>query len=690
MSLINAFKIIKNEGMSTFGHVLKEKMAEREDDNRRYNRIINTTEKEIKECYKNVTESIFGMVDLTDISSISNVIAEVKKTDFEYVGFKSDSFYLEEDALKVLTSVSSNLRRAGLEYDLFYSDEDFIDEKNNRFNPIFKADYSVDTLYSYNYIGEGFFANKEKILLLLEELAREEGDEIKDISLLRYKLLIMLSMNEVKAFHVNCCLVHNVSYEEKGHDYMKAMAELIIQEHKKLGEELTVVTKDIKGEITRKNQIFTALNYLYYKTGNEKVSIIIPSKDNPELVKKCIKAIDKYTTVTNYEIVLVDNGSNDENKSIIEEFVRKSCEENGHSARDIKYVYDKRDFNFSYMCNLGARHASGEYYLFLNDDVEIIDNDIPNGFDWLSVMLGFASRSLVGTVGVKLLYPDKKSIQHVGIVNYEEAGFAHIHAREDDLQLLGQYRNRANMNVLCVTAAAVLVSAKKFWQVGGFNEDLVVTHNDVELGLKLYEAGYNNVLVNSVKLIHHESLTRGLDGESEEKSRRNMKERELTFKLHPYLKKRDPFYSEYLTQMEFNERVNYSRIYDEDMSELIKADNKSKIYLRDENGKIKARITAVALRDKLEIRGYAYRRDGSNKKALKISYLIEGVNDSYIAEAKNKCDRVAHQRLGLEKNCNFAENYCNLNPAKLKAGNYKIKMICDDIIVAVSKGVSII
>jgi GT2 family glycosyltransferase len=405
--------------------------------------------------------------------------------------------------------------------------------------------------------------------------------------------------------------------------------------------------------------------------------------------------------VTNYEIVLVDNGSNDENKSIIEEFVRKSCEENGHSARDIKYVYDKRDFNFSYMCNLGARHASGEYYLFLNDDVEIIDNDIPNGFDWLSVMLGFASRSLVGTVGVKLLYPDKKSIQHVGIVNFEEAGFAHVFAREDDLQLLGQYRNRANMNVLCVTAAAVLVSANKFKKAGAFLEQLEVTHNDVELGLKIYEAGYRNVLVNAISLIHHESLTRGLDGESEEKSRRNMKERELTFKLHPYLKKRDPFYSEYLTQMEFNERVNYAPVYDEELLEAKEIDARDFVYNEED---IVAKITSVVVEDKLKIRGYAYygcdELDGNdnknnnkkclrkarraNRKGLKVSYVLKGEDVVYEIKAGNKCDRMAHQRFNLASHCNYAENYCNVALKDIKAGRYEVKMLYKGRIVAVN------
>jgi len=676
MSLLNAFKIIKNEGMKTFGHVVKEKLAEREDDNKRYYRIIKTTETGIKDLYKDQTETNFDLINVSAVKSIERLKEKIEASNGKYVAFVDSSFYFEADCLTMLTALSNNLKKSESFYDLFYADEDYLDENEKRVNPDFKPDYSVDSLYSYNYIGKGWFIRRELLIEVLDEYHKDNGDDINDWSLFKYQLLVAFSMKDIKVYHVNRVLVHNKNVEKIGHAYMKKMADFIKKEYKKKNIELEIITKNIENNDLN----YKALNYLYYKTDKEKVSIIIPSKDNPELVKKCLVAIKKFTKYTNYNIVLVDNGSSKENRLKIEELVEES-------SLDIRYIYEKRDFNFSYMCNLGARHADGDYYLFLNDDVEIVKNNIPEGYDWLSVMLGFAKQDRIGSVGVKLLYPDGKHIQHLGIVNYEEAGFAHIYAREEDLKPLKQYRNRANINVLCVTAAAVLVSAKKFREVGGFLERLEVTHNDVELGLKLYEKGYDNLLVNAISLIHHESLTRGLDGESEEKSRRNMKERELTYKLHPDLKKRDPFYSEYLSQMEFNNSLNYSKIYDEDISSLKEISNK--LDYKEDSGEIKAAISSVIIKDKLMIKGYAYSRDNTNRKTIKVRYILEAKERSYEAKANNKCDRMAHQRFGLEKHCNYAENYCNLSLTGIEPGEYTIKMIYNNRIVAKYDGVFI-
>ncbi|SEG02284.1 glycosyltransferase family 2 protein [Lachnospira multipara] len=729
--LSNGIKIIKNEGLRTFGHVLKEKLAERKDDNYRYWQIIKTTEKSIKDSYKDVTELEVDLIDLTNIRELSRLRERVADIKTDLVCFVDDRFYLESDCLNVVTAVLESLKRTGKDVDVFYADEDYVDKKNNRYNPDFKADFSFDTLLSYNYVGEFWCAKKDKILNCIDELEENDLINIENPSLIKYKMLILMALSDGKFYHINRCLMHkkeeiryNQAFYEDAAAFIKKMwsgaaCEESDSEESDCKESACkesdckdINYKDIDCKEFRKLEIRTdklespvygheAVNHIFYNTANEKVSIIIPSKDNPELVNKCLSAIKKYTYVSNYEIVLVDNGSSEENKAKIENLIKEFIKDSGVN---VKYIFDKKGFNFAYMCNLGAKNAEGEYLLFLNDDVEIIENILPQNQDWLSVLTGFASQKNTGSVGVKLLYPDKKHIQHVGIVNYEEAGFAHVFAREDDEKPLGHLRNRADMDCLCVTAACVLVSTNKFWQVGGFNEDLVVTHNDVELGLKLYEEGYNNVLVNSVKLIHHESLTRGSDGEDEKKSRRNMLERELTYKLHPKLKKRDPFYSPYLSQMEFDERVNYAPVYDEELSEANEIDSCDFIY-SDEG--IKAEITSVVVEDKLRIRGYAYyecdewsagsdislnkdfiekkglkKARKANRKGLEVSYILKGEDIVYELKGNNKCDRMAHQRFNLASHCNYAENYCNATLAEIKAGTYEVKMLYKGRIVA--------
>ncbi len=750
MSLLNAFKIVKDEGMKTFGHVLKEKLAERKDDNYRYNKIIKNTEESIKDSYKDVTELDVDLIDLTNIRELSRLRERVADIKTEYISFVDDRFYLESDCLNMVTGVFESLKRTGKDVDVFYADEDFIDKKNKRFNPDFKAEFSFDTLLSYNYIGEFWCAKKDKILKCIDELEENDLINIENPSLIKYKMLILMALSNGKFYHINRCLMHkkeeiryNQAFYEDAAGFIKKMwansnaadcKESVCKEsvcEESVCEESDC--KDIDCKEFRKLELRTdklespvsgheAVNHIFYNTAKEKVSIIIPSKDNPELVSKCLSAIKKYTYVSSYEIVLVDNGSSEENKAKIENLIKEFIKDSGVN---VKYIFDKKDFNFAYMCNLGAKNAEGEYLLFLNDDVEIIENILPQNQDWLSVLTGFASQKNTGSVGVKLLYPDKKHIQHVGIVNYEEAGFAHVFAREDDEKPLGHLRNRADMDCLCVTAACVLVSTKKFWQVGGFNEDLVVTHNDVELGLKLYEAGYNNVLVNSVKLIHHESLTRGSDGEDEKKSRRNMLERELTYKLHPNLKKRDPFYSPFLSQMEFNERVNYALIYDEELSEIKEIEGRDFVYNEED---IVAKITSVVVEDKLSIRGFAYygcdELDGgskgdskddlkqglagsdnndnknndkkchrkarrANRKGLRVSYILKGEDAVYEIKAGNKCDRMAHQRFNLASHCNYAENYCNVALKDIKAGSYEVKMLYKGRIVAKKGNITI-
>lgn len=721
MSLLNAFKIVKDEGMKTFGHVLKEKLAERKDDNYRYWQIIKTTEKSIKDSYKDMTDLDVDLIDLTNIRELSRLRERVADIKTDLVCFVDERFYLESDCLNVVTAAFESLKRTGKDVDVFYADEDFVDKKNKRYNPDFKADFSFDTLLSYNYVGEFWCAKKDKILKCIDELEENDSINIENPSLIKYKMLILMALSDGKFYHINRCLMHkkeeiryNQAFYEDVAGFIKKMwADSDAADCKESDSEESDC-KDIDCKEFRKLEVRTdklespfsgheAVNHIFYNANNKRVSIIIPSKDNPELVNKCLCAIKKYTYFSSYEIVLVDNGSSEDNKGKIEELIKEFIKDSGVN---VKYIYDKKDFNFAYMCNLGAKNAEGEYLLFLNDDVEIIENILPQNQDWLSVLTGFASQKRTGSVGVKLLYPDKKHIQHVGIVNYEEAGFAHVFAREEDEKPLGHLRNRADMDCLCVTAACVLVDSKKFWQVGGFNEDLVVTHNDVELGLKLYEAGYNNVLVNSVKLIHHESLTRGSDGEDEKKSRRNMLERELTYKLHPKLKKRDPFYSPYLSQMEFNERVNYVPVYDEELSEVKEISNRD--FVCNDEG-IKAEITSVLVEDKLSIRGYAYygcdewsagsdislNKDFIDKKGLKkarkvnrngleVSYILKGEDVVYEIKASNKCDRMAHQRFNLASHCNYAENYCNVALKDIKAGSYEVKMLYKGRIIAVN------
>lgn len=350
------------------------------------------------------------------------------------------------------------------DYDLIYCDEDIIDS-GIRKNPFFKPGWSPHTLRSFNYIG---FALIKRSLIT----------EFKDY----YGLLIELSHKNINAVNVERVLVH----------------------YKKIDREVSNIS---------------------INKCNDMVSIIIPSKDNYNVLKRCIDSIRNKSNYKNYEIIVVDNGSNENIKNKV-------------SAITDKYIYEKMDFNFSKMCNIGARNAEGEYLLFLNDDTEVVSED------WLDKMLSYAAETQTGAVGCKLLYPEGNKIQHCGVINIKN-GPVHCFIGFEDRGDLYYGRNKYAYNYSAVTAACMMINKNKF---KGFCEDLPVAYNDIDLCYGLIEEGYYNVVVNSVKLYHYESLSRGDDRKNNEKFLRLCNEREKIYNRHRSFVFNDKFYNRNLTQ----------------------------------------------------------------------------------------------------------------------------------------------
>lgn len=330
------------------------------------------------------------------------------------------------------------------------------------------------------------------------------------------------------------------------------------------------------------------------------ISIIIPSKDNSEILRKCIGSLVEKTRYTNYEIIIVDNGSCKEEAMCIRSFIEQLMQLN--KALNIQYLFKSMPFNFSQMCNMGARLAKGEYLLFLNDDIEIMDAK------WLNNMMFYACKRHVGAVGAKLYYPkamedEKYKIQHVGITNMG-IGPAHKLCRMSDEGNLYHGHNIANYNMLAVTGACLLVNKDKYNSVNGFDEELAVAYNDVEFCFKLFENGLYNVQVNSAVLIHHESLSRGMDV-SAEKEKRLYEEKKLLYKKHPDLLSKDPFYNSNLIQnkkdIEYN--VNFEYEYEKKADIIFENSKKTneiqKRYLAQQNCKENRNIISKIL-DRIE------------------------------------------------------------------------------------------
>lgn len=257
------------------------------------------------------------------------------------------------------------------------------------------------------------------------------------------------------------------------------------------------------------------------------ISVIIPSKDNPKVLEKCLKSLEECMARQDMEIIVVDNGSSAENRVMVEEL-----------TKGMTYLYNPMEFNFSAMCNIGAKQARGDLLLFLNDDIEM------RGTEWLERMTAKAVQPYVGAVGLKLCYPDSIKIQHAGITNLPVGPVHKLQMMEDDICYYFGW-NKFSHNCLAVTGACFMVRREQFFEVGGFREELRVAYNDVDMGFRLWEMGYQNVVVNQCFGIHHESLSRG-DDETWEKQRRLERERKLLYEWHPKLCGKDPYYPEQL------------------------------------------------------------------------------------------------------------------------------------------------
>lgn len=434
---------------------------------------------------------------------------------------------------------------------LIYGDEDVRKQAHGeRQEPWFKPDWSPDRFLSSYYLG-GLIAVKREALRAIwgeNKTSVMKEKPLQDDRQMLYELLYEMirihggfsdrrENGMAPVYHIRQVLFHS---RESGYEQIREL---------RLPETMQCVQPE-------ESETF--------------VSVIIPSKDNPEVLFYCIYSLLERThTAYPYEIVIVDNGSNDSNRQRIEEEL-ECLKSMNPIAVGFTYVYQPMKFNFSDMCNLGAGKARGNFFLFLNDDMEILQAD------WLDLMVEKAALPYAGAVGVKLLYPNSDIIQHAGITNLR-VGPAH------KLQFLGDDKvhyygmNRGVHNMLAVTGACLMLRREVFDQAGGFCQELAVAFNDVDLCYTLYEKGYYNIVRNDVILYHHESLSRGKDGESEEKQLRLLREKDLLYKRHQALYGKDPFYHPYLTtdmlEAEYSPACRYQVTLDMPWSEVTRFDN---------------------------------------------------------------------------------------------------------------------
>ena len=526
---------------------------------------------------------------------------------------------------------------------LAYGDEDMIVKKNVFSNPWLKPCWSPDAYLCRDYLGNAVAVRRSLFEQLTEEECQDEG--------LCHDKLVALAGGFTKGCraiaHVNGIFFHR-------------QEQWALPGEGRSGSRIKL--QETKKEMPEK------------KAADTLVSVIIPSKDNVSVLKQCLEALCRTVKETAYEIIVVDNGSSAQNKGAVSEEIdrlNRDAAYKAHLQRAV-YLYKSMEFNFSRMCNLGAKEAKGNLLLFLNDDVTAVEEG------WLDTMAQKALQPWTGAVGYKLLYPDAERIQHAGVTNLS-MGPAHRLQRLTDRECHYDGRNRGVWNMLAVTGACLMLRRKVFEEVGGFCEKLKVAFNDVDLCFTLYEQGYQNLVINSGFLLHHESLSRGLDNEDEEKAKRLLGERGMLYERHPNLEGWDPYYHIWLNGSVLDPEIKLVEVIPiddirafEDAREYDLTVNLAKA--RED----KCLFIGIEIANKKQVTGYAMVL-GSDNAFFKKQLLLQKEGEPKIVYGM---DFAEQYRADLEKNTDQVNvglcGFYLLFKEPLPAGEYRLGMLARD------------
>ena len=451
-----------------------------------------------------------------------NTNASLAMATGEFVMLSDHDDVLELDALYEIVSAINKDKNI----EIIYTDEDLTDETGEIFSsPRFKPDYNREMLCSINYICHIFMVKKH----IIDEVGgfREEFDGAQD-----WDLILRCCEKSEHICHIPRVLYHWRAHEAStaGNPESKTYAidagRRALEEHyKRVGLEAELVYTDI----------FIMFRSIMKIKGEPKVSILIPNKDARETLDTCVQSILKKSTYQNYEIVIIENNSTeDETFAYYKELEAQDSR--------IKTVFYEGDFNYSKINNFGAEAATGDYYILLNNDTEVIEPT------WIEELLGYCQMDDVGIVGAKLLYPDD-TVQHCGAV-IGLGGFAgHIltNSKADDAGYFGWLK--AIHDVSAVTAACLMIKRSSYEAVGGLTEEFKVALNDMDLCLKVRALGQKVVVNPWAKLYHYESKTRGFEETPEKHERFKAEIKRFRDKWSDILTDGDPYYNPNLTLM---------------------------------------------------------------------------------------------------------------------------------------------
>ena len=478
----------------------------------------------LKDFQKRYSKKVkFSTIDTKGINLIENSNNAVSMSTGEYLVFMDcDDEISVNCLLELAKGINSNPR-----VEFLYSDFDKMDEQGKRFDPSFWPDWSPHTLTSQMYTTHVTCYRKDVFNQLGGLVKGTEGAQDWDL-VLRY-----VTRGNWSVLHIPKILYHwrvypgstalaNSGSKDWAYEKQRYVLERYLERRGLRGK---VVEGYYEGSWRVRFDI----------KGMPKVSIVIPTRDKVEYLRRAIESIREKTKYKGYEIVIVNNQSQE--VETLEYFKEIGKEKN------IRVIDFNKPFHYGKLYNWASKQVDGEYMLILNNDIEVINDD------WLESMLEYAQLPEVGSVGAKLYYKNGK-IQHAGVIVGAGGAAAHSHrllwgesfGYEGALVSVRDY--------LALTGACLMVKRKIFLDMNGFDESFDPAYQDVDFGIRLYERGLYNVYTPYTQLIHYESITRfdeeyKRDLESDESNA--LKLRERWPKYIQDMGGRDPFYNDNLS-----------------------------------------------------------------------------------------------------------------------------------------------
>ncbi|QKX15825.1 glycosyltransferase [Microbulbifer sp. YPW1] len=407
---------------------------------------------------------------------------------------------------------------------LLYTDGDTLNRAGSREAPLFRPAWNPDLLLACNYVGQCCFFHNELLQSLGRGFPAARGITIYD-ALLQCREL--LNADDVK--HIPRVLYHQKVMPVADRQLLESAEKNVLKHY--LAEAGIPAELESWQSTEGQGTPSARLRWAIPKPV-PMVSLLVPTRDGVDILRQCVDSILQKTEYPNYEILILDNQSRCSKTLAYFREVQRDSRVRVHQWN--------HPFNYSAINNFGASLARGSVLGLINNDIEVITPG------WLCEMVGHACREEIGCVGAKLYYGND-TLQHGGVILGigGTAGHSHKYALRDAAGYMG--RLQVVQNLSAVTGACLVLRKSVFEQVGGLNEaDLAIAYNDVDLCLKVREAGYRNLWTPYAELYHHESVSRGAD-DTTAKRRRAQREADYMRRRWGNQLDTDPAYNPNLT-----------------------------------------------------------------------------------------------------------------------------------------------